>query len=346
MSIPHAMMGSYDNVENYGINITASQPVSVYAYDYLQYSSAAFTCYPTPLLGTNYCVMAYTSVGGSQFGIVATANNTTVTITPTTPTGLKGHTNSYSETLQKGQTYQNLPQNFGNEVTGTLITSDKPIGVLGGASEAAVNSQNGYGDDNPLVQELPPIDQWGTHELAVPFAKGSVSQNNYRVLAAYNNTVILTNGVVAGTNQAGQFLDFNIPGPVEFQGSQPMQVAQFDSSYYEGGFGPCEILLLPIGHYLETNTVFTMPNDGLTGDFNNNNINIIVPQSAITHTLVDGSLVSATNFVAIGTSGYYGTQITVTNSGTHTVTSSQPVGVEVYGFGQADAYSYFGGVVK
>jgi hypothetical protein len=41
-----------------------------------------------------------------------------------------------------------------------------------------------------------------------------------------------------------------------------------------------------------------------------------------------------------------GAQLTVTNSGMHTVTSSQPVGVEVYGFGEADAYGYFGGIVK
>jgi hypothetical protein len=75
-------------------------------------------------------------------------------------------------------------------------------------------------------------------------------------------------------------------------------------------------------------------------------LNIIVAQSATNSTSVDGSIVAATNFVAIGTSGYYGAQIVVTNSGVHTVTSSQPVGVEVYGFGPYDAYGYFGSVVK
>jgi hypothetical protein len=64
------------------------------------------------------------------------------------------------------------------------------------------------------------------------------------------------------------------------------------------------------------------------------------------HPIVDGLHISATNFVAIGTSGYYGAQITVTNSGVHTVTSSQPIGVQVYGFGDDDAYGYFGGIVK
>jgi hypothetical protein len=75
-------------------------------------------------------------------------------------------------------------------------------------------------------------------------------------------------------------------------------------------------------------------------------MNLIVAQSAIINTLLDGSPVAATNFVPIWTSGYYGAQHTITNSGAHTVTSSQPISVEVYGFGIYDAYGYFGGIVK
>jgi hypothetical protein len=131
-----------------------------------------------------------------------------------------------------------------------------------------------------------------------------------------------------------------------------IQVAQFanggyfDNPPFEGYGDPCEILLLATDRYLETNTVFTSTNDYISGDFDENYLNIIVAQSATNSTSVDGSIVAATNFVAIGTSGYYGAQIVVTNSGVHTVTSSQPVGVEVYGFGPYDAYGYFGSVVK
>ncbi len=96
------------------------------------------------------------------------------------------------------------------------------------------------------------------------------------------------------------------------------------------------------------NAVFTPPNDDEQeiADFAVNWLNIIVAQSAITNTLVDGSPLAATNFVPIGTSGYSGTRYSLTNTGPHTVSSSQPVGVEVYGFGEYDAYGYFGGVVK
>ena len=110
----------------------------------------------------------------------------------------------------------------------------------------------------------------------------------------------------------------------------------------------CDILLPPMDHYLDTNVVFSFTNDTdrVIGDFDENYLSLIVTQSMIANTLVDGSLVAATNFVAIGSSGYFGAQLSVTNSGAHTVTSSKPVEVQVYGWGIFDAYGYYGGTVK
>ena len=73
-------------------------------------------------------------------------------------------------------------------------------------------------------------------------------------------------------------------------------------------------------------------------------MNLIVSQLATNSTYTNGVLVAATNFVAIGTSGYFGAQVRAAI--TNTVTSSQPVGVEVYGWDWWDAYGYFGGIVK
>jgi hypothetical protein len=150
---------------------------------------------------------------------------------------------------------------------------------------------------------------------------------------------------------AGQFYDIIVDGPVEFTASQPIQVAQFangaasDHGVEPFKGDPCEILLPPTGHYLCTNVVYTLPNDGVTGGFDKNFLNIIVAQSATTNTLLDSSILAASNFMVIGTSGYCGAQVPVTN-GVHTVTSSQPVWVEAYGWGSWDAYGYFSGIVK
>jgi hypothetical protein len=379
---PGIMIFSFDMdmVETKGIQVTASQPISVVAMDFDPYNSAAFNCLPVPLLGTNYCVLARPADvydGGvddtySLFGIVATADNTTVTITPPPMVDLQGHTNSYQTNLMQGQTYQigTWEYEYTNDVTGTWIAADKPIAVFAGASEAFVPDTNTLAG-NPLMQQQLPVDTWGTQALALSFA-GRTNGDSYRVLAAYSNTVVTISGlvvtivdessspwtvttsneVVVVTNQAGQFYDIILDGPVEFQASKPIQVAQFaNGCFFDGGFGdPCEILVPPTGRYLQTNTVFSLPDDHATGVFPENYLNIIVPQSATNSTWVDGSLVAPANYVAIGTSGYYGAQLSVTNdvSGatTHTVTSSQPVGVQVYGLGYYDAYGYFGGVVK
>ena len=356
-----AMMGDYDVVTTNGIHVTASQPVSVYGLDYANQATTAFTGYPTPLLGTNYCVVARPSWYASsdqysELAVVATVDNTTVTITPSPTADLAGHATNYTETMQAGQTYQIYGQNDADDVTGTLVTSDKPVGVFAGASGAFVPAAtNAFA--NPLVQEQMPVDAWGTQVLSVGFAVRAYG-DSYRVLAAYTNTVVWINGVVAGTNQAGQFLDFILDGPVEFKGSRPIQVAHFangaafdadsSSKLYPNEGDPCEILLPPAGHYLLTNTVVSPAvsgSDGTPSDIDEHFLNIIVAQSAIADTLWNGAHVAATNFVAIGASGFYGARIPV-NPGTNTVSSSQPVGVEVYGFGNVDAYGYFGGVVK
>jgi hypothetical protein len=253
----------------------------------------------------------------------------------------------------RGQTYViTTGDAYGlDDPTGTFVTSDKPIAVFAGANLAAMPDGN-WCCSNPLVQEQLPLAYWGTNALALSFTNRS-GGGRYRVLAANANMVVFTNGVWAGANQPEKlFLDLTIDGPVEFQGNQPIQVAQFANSEEvdippapDANGDPCEILLPPSGHYLATNIVFALPNRGIQGSIQTNYLNIIVAQSAIANTFVDGYTVDTTNFVAIGSSGYSGAQLMVTN-GTHKVTSSQPVGVQAYGFGVVNAYGYFSGVVE
>jgi IgGFc binding protein len=391
VSLPaNAVLRSYwfMEVESNGIHVVSSQPVSVYGLFYSPFASAAFTGYPTTLLGTNYCLLARPAItydGDSQGAVVATEDNTTLNVYACATADLFDKNDNpitnFSLTLQAGQVFQFTSADAGatdplylhnDDVTGTWIESDKPVAVFAGASQGLVPDANTQAA-NPLVQQQLPVEDWGTQALGLSFA-GRTNGATYRVLAAYSNTVVSvtgavviitnepgpgpwqvfeTNETVVVTNQAGMPFDIIVDGPVEFQASQPIQVAQFANGAASdnptiGEGDPCEILLPPIGHYLETNIVFTLTNDlpnQVTGDFSENFLNLIVSESATTNTWVDGSLVEPTNFVPIGASSYCGAQITVTN-GTHTVISSRPVGVEIYGFGNWDAYGYLGGIVK
>ena len=335
-----------------GIHVIASQPVAVYALVYQPEASTAFTGYPTRMLGTNYCVLAYPGPNYqylSQFAVVATENNTSVTITPSSTANLLGSTTNL--TLQEGQSYQNRSSASGSDVTGTRIESDKPIAVFAGARFAYVPANTETEAANPVVQQQLPVDWWGTNALGLSFA-GRTDGDTYRVLAAYNDTVVWTNGVMVATNQASGFTDLIIDGPVEFQGSKPIQVAQFangtDFDSLPNNYGdPCEMVLPPAGHWLATNVVYTPTGPDSYGnpyDFTTNYLNIIVVDWATNSTYLDVTN-AITNFVAVGTNGYFGARIVVA-TGTYTVSSSQPVGVQVYGFGSYDAYGYFGGVVK
>ncbi len=173
--------------------------------------------------------------------------------------------------------------------------------------------------------------------------------DSFRILAATNNTELTINGVFATNLTAGIPYDTILVGPVVFQGSNPIQVAQFaqggGTDTNNWGYGdPCEILLPSTGQYLTSYIVATGPGAPLA-DLTNNFLNLIVPQSAISTTMVDCSVVASTNFTSIPTTGYYAARVWVTN-GVHTINSSQPVEVEVYGFGQWDAYGYIGGVTS
>ena len=371
------MLANYDDIESEGIHVTANLPVSVYGFSYSAYASSAFTAYPTPLLGTNYCILArashYYYTEYSQFAIVATEDDTTVTITPSATATLAGSLWTNSFILNQGETYENNGGPFDADVTGTWITSDKPIAVFAGDNEALV--PDGYTAAlNPLNQEQLPVEQWGTNVVAMSFA-GRLNGDTYRILSAESSNIVTISGIVVTvisygrpwtvtTNYetlttnltAGVPCDLILDGPVQIQSTKPIQVAQFangvGSDYVTNTQGisgegdPCEVLLSPTGQWMNSYTVYSSTNDDVIGDFDENFLNLIVPQSATNSTLVDGSIMASTNFVAIGTSGYYGAQITITNAGAHTVTSSQPVGVEVYGWGLQDAYSYFGGIVK
>jgi len=100
--------------------------------------------------------------------------------------------------------------------------------------------------------------------------------------------------------------------------------------------------LPPTGHYL-TSYTFTVPDYTDTQDHPFENfVTLIVPQSALSTTLLDGTNISANNFQPIGHSGYSAARISVSPL-TYTVSSSQPMEVEVYGFGAADAYGFIGG---
>src|SRR5690606_24060173 len=156
----------------------------------VQYSTDAFLAIPTDAAGTEFRTLAYSpgSNGPTGFGVVATDDGTTVTVTPSV--AVAGHPagSPYTVDLDRGQTYQ-LKDSV--DSSGSTITSNKPVSVYGFHQCANIPVDVAFCDH--IVEQLPPTSAWGTSFLSVRLANRTAG-DTYRVLADEDGTVVTVDG--------------------------------------------------------------------------------------------------------------------------------------------------------
>jgi hypothetical protein len=330
----NAQIDSEDGIENKGIHVTSSAEVAVYGLNRIQYTTDAYLGLPKDVLGTEYRVLAYTSNGlPSQLTVVASENATTVTINPTTDAGSHPAGVPFDVTLQQGEVYQ-----LGGavDVTGSSVIADKPVAVYGGNNCA--NIPPGYGYCDYLVEQMPPLTAWGKSFVTVPLAARSKG-DTFRILANEDNTAVTINGAVVATLNKGQFHEQIIEVSSVITSSAPVLVAQYaNGSQYDEALGdPFEMLIPPFEQFLTKYTVST-PADG----FEINYANLVVSNAEVGNVKMDGVAIPAASYSPIGSSGFSGAQVAITQGG-HTFSGTLPFGVFVYGFNDDDSYGYPGG---
>src|SRR5690606_20569918 len=102
----------------------------------------------------------------SMLGVVATEDNTIVTIVPTTGTSARPAGVPFSITLDQGETYQLLGNSAATDFTGSTINSDKPIAVFSGHTCGNVPPTTGFCDH--LVEQIPPLSSLGQSFVTIP----------------------------------------------------------------------------------------------------------------------------------------------------------------------------------
>jgi hypothetical protein len=337
-----------DVVENLGIHVTALDEVTVYGLNQSPATTDAFLGLPTDILGTDYIVLGYRNGGavqGSEFGIVATQDDTTVTITPTVTTGVRAAGVPYAIVLDRGQTYQLRNTTSGLDLSGTVITSDKPIAVFGGHFCANIPPEFVFCDH--IVEELPPTSTWGKSFLTMPLANRNPNDvpgrgDTFRFLASTNGTNVKVNGVAVVTLGRGQVHELIIDAPARIDADQPILVAQYSNSGSFDGVpnsDPFMMLIPPFEQFLADYTVTTPATFPVAFT---NFINVVAPTAAVGAIQLDGVPIPAGSYTPIA-SGFAGVQIPVP-IGTHNLTGPLPFGVFVYGFASADSYGYPGGL--
>ena len=231
-----------DEVEGKGIHVTASGPVRVYVEVELGPDVDRYPVLPTAQLGTDHFVLAYqngsnapdrpTVQFASEFAVAASADDTTVIITPrsipATGSNPEAGRVEYEVHLDQGDAYQLQAYTNDADLTGTQITSDKPVAVFAGHYQADVT---GWGaGTGHMAEQLPPTSGWGTHSLTIAVVDNP-GPDHFRIVAAQDGTAVTINGTEVGVFLRGQVFETNLDGPAEIIADRPILVAQYADNH-------------------------------------------------------------------------------------------------------------------
>ncbi len=365
-------------ISQQAFHVVSESEVTVYALSQAIKTSDAFLTIPTDALGTEYLVMAYRSDGTatsttqidgsstpSQCAIIATDSNTIVHITPTTSTFIGGLA-PRDIILQKGEVYllqdSISPKKLNGDLTGTSITSDKPVAVFGGQQRARLPI--GFPTLNSrdfLCEEMQPVPTWGRNYFITPYPQATNTRNRgtdlYRIMASEDNTLVFLNGNPLVMLNKGQLYE-NVLNQSEYiSSSAPILIAQFKKTSVESQgtnvtSDPFMMIIPPREQYLKQYrcTNVQVRDIGSDTTYTEQYMTVIVPKYALDSVKLDGVKINPIEKKDIPF--VYTDQLCVpyvyawlkVGDGVHSIEANVPFGLLVYGYGYANSYGYVGGM--
>jgi hypothetical protein len=354
--------------------LRATQPVTVYQFNPLDYkvgdcaadltncsySNDASILLPTTAWTGTYRVAARHHFGGASgfYAVTARDDGTKVTVAPGPGGGLVkagvagvAADGTGTVTLNSGDVMEivtngGVSQSDPNDVTGTLVTADKPVQVIAGHQCTYIPDNVGYCDH--LEETMFPFETLSTEYIVTD---AFIPQGNnppipkvemVRIVATADNTSLSYDppkaGAPATIAKAGGWVEIaNDSGDFVVIASAPVLVAQYMEGQAAGGNtgDPSESVAVPKAQY-RTSYLFHAPTN-----YEANFVNVVAPGGA--SVMLDGAAVGG--FVPIGNSGFSVARVVLSNAGTgdHAITGSAPFGISVYGYGQYTSYWYPGG---
>ncbi len=354
-------------ISDQAFHITSDEEITVYALSHAQTSTDAALILPTDVLSKSYCVASYNSDGignnstPSQFVVLATEDNTQVRIEPKVLTSRRNSA-PFSITLDKGQSFlvqANTEVTEGGDteadLTGSFISSSKPIAVFSGHQRSKLPITLASGSRDMLFEQLPGIEAWGKSTVVVPFAVpdqvNKDGEDLYRMLAAYDSTKIFLNGVETAIISRGGFYESALTKAARITSSKPILVTSYKKTSGDGtGSGnfkpgdPFMTVTPPTDQFLNS---YLFINPQVVRDFRKEYtsqfVTIVVPDIALDSVTLDEKILNKNVFTQIPQSGFSFSTQTV-GDGTHTISCTRPIGIYVYGYGNAVSYGYVGGM--
>ncbi len=363
----HQIIGTAKG-SNYSYHVKSNIPIVAYQFSPLggskNYSNDASMLIPITAYSKEYIVNSWehwdsnnplSTDGSSQtMTIVAKEDNTSVTIDFKAETksgtgiAVQAAGSSTTKILSKGETIQFATKS--GDLSGTRILADKSIGVFSGHSCTNIPSDKTACDH--LEEQLFPLNTWGNHYVIVKTKKRGTEKDYYKIVTSEANTTIYFNPAITirvngrdvtlsrtTITDAQTVTPFSTDQSFEMTSDKPISVAQFMASQNAGANtgDPAFILQVPVEQYRES-YLFLTPNT-YAHDF----VTIVAPSNngTVAEVTLDNSIIPSSSFIQVGEYYYF---IKDLSDGSHTITSSLPVGISVYGYDEYVSYGYPGGL--
>ena len=329
-----------------------------------------FIAYPCFSLGADVTEYEYHVISSdvssqlySEFLLVGCEDDTTITITPTQSIALPEDTQmtstavtiepGTSKVITLGQMQTLLVLSF-DDLSGTKITSNKPLTVLSGNECANVPlSEDGC---EPFAVQVPPVATWGTAFLLAPFA-GRDGPHFFKSVSSKNDTtLVLTCDSNVRFGRQNSVHELNSGAYCYLESTDPIFVAGHSFGGTADARGdPSISIVSPIDQYVNSIEFVSLPTD----EFASNYISVTVAAEHYdpSSILLDGEVINC-DWHQISNSSDdivgYGCNTTVSSGSDtptkHTVSHSNENGllsVHVYGFSAfpAQGYAYLAGQV-
>jgi hypothetical protein len=327
------------------------------------FSNDASLLLPSTAMTGNYRVTGHGGWGAAMMGsymvITATANNTNVTVhvsntgQVTAGGGIPATSNGGSLTLQMNA--GDVAELVGagadaSDFSGSLVTASAPVQVITGLPCLDV-PDTAPACDHVEESNLPAETLGKDYIVSVPTGPhGAVVGHEVHIVGNFDNTQLTYSSQPPGcptTINAGQVAncgivaqDFEVKGSNSFavaiftQGASVVDPSAMPPSQ-EGD--PDESMMVAVPQY-RTKYVFLAPTD-----YQENYLVVSAPTGAILS--LDGANVT-TMPTPVGSTGFGIVRVPLGpgQAGAHVLTSTQPVGIQVMGYGAYTSYQYPGGL--
>ncbi len=357
--------------------------IAVYFMSRKPFTTEGMYIVPTIGWGKEYVVAAYSSLNvssvdlPSEFVVVASQNNTAVTIIPSYDLRADGNATvvahpagiPFNVNLQKGECVQyQIVGNPGNQdfdATGTIIRATNPVGVIGASACPFIEVGDPYCDF--IMDMMQPSRSWSNVYFSAPFAGRKYGGDTFLLVATQNQTIYQNGSQVAILNKyQAQFVN-DITQPSMWTSTAPFMLVQYipsadhaapDDAHRNLG-DPAEIVINPAAQfnhkvYFQTPTILKAAGQA---EFTNY-VNVLIRKQQyksglttydglpingpIPFTIKDTFPIPGTGWLAVRIKYQQGQ-----GEGAHSlITTNNPtdtgVGVYIYGYGIDESYGWAG----